>query len=68
MVEKALEFSDAETCKKLIDEIIASPPGMTNPMAAMIKDQFASEIPEGSSLWLLLSIIIQIMSSKRRCR
>jgi pumilio RNA-binding family len=41
--EKALLFSDPETRKKLVDEIISSPPGVNNPMATMMKDQFASK-------------------------
>jgi pumilio RNA-binding family len=52
--EKALITADPEMRKELVDEIMTPPPGVTNPMATMMKDQFAS----GWTIFLSYSIMI----------
>jgi len=71
--EKALMTADPEMRKKLVDEIMTPPPGVTNPMATMMKDQFANYVlqralvvSEGAQKALLVAKMRAQLASMRR--
>jgi len=71
--EKALMTADPEMRKKLVDEIMTPPPGVTNPMATMMKDQFANyvlqralSVSEGAQRALLVAKMRAQLASMRR--
>jgi len=71
--EKALITAGPELRKKLVDEIMTPPPGVTNPMATMMKDQFANyvlqralAVSEGAQRALLVAKMrVQLVSMRR---